>query len=119
MPFVFVYGTLMRDGCRAEALTAEQFVGPAQTEPRYRLYDCGDYPGLVAAVEGRVIAGEVWRVSPACLVRLDEIEGVPEGWYARRPVVLQAPHAGECIDAYFYLHDVTKLPDAGNRWANR
>jgi len=88
MPQVFVYGTLMRGGCRNTVLVAEKFVRVAQTVPRYRLYDCGSYPGLVESEPGVAIEGEVWSVSNECLARLDDIECVPDGLYERRLIEL-------------------------------
>ena len=116
---VFVYGTLMRGGCRAGALAGQQFVGPGKTEPRYRMYNCGEFPGLVEADNGRAIEGELWRVTPACLARLDDVEGVSLALYARRPIAMQPPYERELVQGYLYLHEVSGLCDAGHRWVNR
>ena len=60
---LFVYGTLKR-GCRNHRLIADQrYLGVATTEPRYRLYDLGPYPGLVRDdAAGLTVAGELWEV---------------------------------------------------------
>ena len=118
MPLIFVYGTLMRGSCRSAVLRDEQFVGPATTRPRYRMYHCGGYPGLVECDPGVEIEGEVWRVSDECLLRLDDVEGTDEGLYARRPIQLSSQPRAEQVEAYFYLRDVTTLPEIGPRWSN-
>src|SRR5262249_53161627 len=72
---LFLYGTLKR-GCRNHHLVAgQEFLGPARTLPRYRLYDSGLYPCLVEdTMQGCAIAGELWRVEADALERLDEFE---------------------------------------------
>ncbi|MGD9857503.1 MAG: gamma-glutamylcyclotransferase [Planctomycetaceae bacterium] len=117
---LFVYGTLMRGGCRAGALAGQRFRGEARTEPNYRLFDCGSYPGLTEAAGrgGRNIVGELWEVDAACLQRLDRMEGVDEGLYERRPArLLQAPE-NRSVEAYFYLPSTSGLRDCGVRWIN-
>jgi gamma-glutamylaminecyclotransferase len=118
VPLVFVYGTLMRGECYHAALADQQFVGTAITSPQYRLFHCGSYPALIETQSGsgNRIEGEVWRVSTACLTRLDEVEGVHEGLYERRSVALEVGTSDEAVEAYFYLQDVSTLPDLGTRW---
>jgi gamma-glutamylaminecyclotransferase len=118
MPAIFVYGTLMKQGCRSGALAGCEFLGPATTLPRYRLYDCGSYPGLVVEQAGEAIDGEVWRVDRERLTLLDQIEGVDEGLYERRGIALAFPDLSEPVEAYFYLQDVTNLAVVGRRWNN-
>ncbi len=53
---VFVYGSL-KYGYRLHGLLSDQTaLGPASTAPWYRLYDLGEYPGLVQ-VEGLAKTG--------------------------------------------------------------
>lgn len=115
---IFVYGTLMRGGCRAGALADAEFRGDARTNPCYRLYDCGSYPGLVDALAGVSVTGELWSVSDVCLLRLDEIEGVAEGLYERRAIQLVDRPDVDDVEAYFYLRDISGLRDIGSRWFN-
>jgi gamma-glutamylcyclotransferase (GGCT)/AIG2-like uncharacterized protein YtfP len=116
---IFVYGTLMRGDCRHGALAGQEFVGDARTVAAYRMYDVGTYPALVEATDGLEIEGEVWRVDAACLARLDGVEGVDEGLYARRPIRLQAPFEATRVDAYIYLQSTTGMTDCGPRWHGR
>lgn len=75
---VFVYGTLKRGYYNNRLLEGQEFVGEAITEPKYRLYDLGSFPGLVEDNEkGKAIKGEVWRVDEKVIPRLDMLEGTP------------------------------------------
>ena len=116
---VFVYGTLMRGDCRHSALGGQEFVGEGRTVAAYRMYDVGTYPALVETADGLEIEGEVWRVDAACLARLDGVEGVDEGLYARRPIRLQPPFDTTPVVAYFYRLSTSGMPDCGSRWHGR
>jgi gamma-glutamylcyclotransferase (GGCT)/AIG2-like uncharacterized protein YtfP len=113
---IFAYGTLMRGFCRHQALQDQTFLGVARTVPRYRMVNCGDYPGLLDDEPGIAIWGEVWEVTPECLMRLDEVEGVDEKLYVRKPIRLQAPFDQDLVLAYFYARSTEGLPDCGDRW---
>jgi len=110
---LFIYGTLKRGHSRAGALKEQRFLGEAQTVPKYRMVDCGDYPGLVAADEGVSIAGELWEVDQACLDMLDELEGVSLNLFRRAAVELQPPYRNEEVVVYFYQGNTVGLPDCG------
>lgn len=113
---IFVYGTLKRGYERAFVLQGQRLLGEAATRPRYRIFDCGEYPGLVDAEQGVSIHGELWSVDSACLRRLDEVEGVAYRLYERREVQLLEPYADAPVQAYFYLRSTNGLPDCGNCW---
>jgi gamma-glutamylcyclotransferase (GGCT)/AIG2-like uncharacterized protein YtfP len=111
---IFVYGTLKRGERNNGMLLGQQFLRPAQTEPRYRLYDCGRHPALVPDPEnGIAIRGEVWKVSDETLHKLDEYEGVPD-YFSRRPIFLQG--CDSPVEAYFFNGDVTHLKECGDHW---
>lgn len=114
MSLLFVYGTLKRGFCRESFLQGQQFLGECQTEPLYRMYNCGSYPGLREDLSGVSIQGELWEVDAGCLQRLDIEEGVPEQLYARRMIQLSPSVSG--VEAYFYMQSVNDLPDCGNCW---
>ncbi len=116
MAKLFVYGTLKRGFSRSAALQGQRFLGPAQTEPHYRMYNVGNFPGLVEAPEGRCITGELWDVNPECFKRLDDIEGVGIGLYKRAKVSLMAPFDREEAETYLYLRSLQGLADCGVRW---
>jgi gamma-glutamylcyclotransferase (GGCT)/AIG2-like uncharacterized protein YtfP len=114
---LFVYGTLMRDGCRSVMLEQQRYLGPARTRPLYRLLDLGEYPGLVASEEdGWKIEGELYEVHAGLLPILDRVEGAP--WLFRLDLVeLEQP--AELVLAYLYQQGgsaPTLLPS--RRWDN-
>ena len=113
---LFVYGTLKRGHSRAGVLEGHRFLGKAQTRAKYRLYNCGSYPGLVKAENGIAIEGELWEVADACLAVLDEIEGVSSKLYRRERVELEAPHQNDEVETYFYQQSIAGLPDCGSCW---
>ena len=86
---LFVYGTLMRGGCRHELLANQRFLGPAHTTPHFALYDLCAYPGLVRCESnGQSIEGELYEIDAEILPRLDAVEGVPD-LYRREEIELQ------------------------------
>ncbi len=105
---LFVYGTLMRDGCRSAMLEQQRFLGPARTRPLYRLLDLGEYPGLVAAdADGWPIEGELYEVHAGLLPVLDRVEGAP--WLFRLDLVeLEQP--AELVLAYLYQQGSSATP---------
>lgn len=122
---LFIYGTLKRGHCRADALAGQTFLGEVTTVAEaYVLLDCGAYPGLVEAKHNAApVEGELWRVDDDCLARLDAIEGVAEGLFARRAVRLRDladltdPLPAEAIpQAYFYTGETTGKRACGGRW---
>ena len=116
MAKLFVYGTLKRGYSRSAALQGEEFLGTTKTEARYRMYNLGNFPGLVESPDGLSIEGELWEVSAECLKRLDEIEGVGIQLYKRAKVHLKAPHDREEVETYLYLRSTQGMPDCGVKW---
>jgi gamma-glutamylaminecyclotransferase len=111
---LFLYGTLKRGQKNHRLLAAQRFVGDAATEPRYRLYDLGQYPGMVAdTANGLAVAGELWEVDDGCLAELDEFEGVPE-LYVRQRVALQGT-AGP-VESYLYNRAIPPGARSGESW---
>jgi gamma-glutamylcyclotransferase (GGCT)/AIG2-like uncharacterized protein YtfP len=116
MPLLFVYGTLKRGYSRAPALAGQRFVGTARTVAGYRLYNCGEYPGLVERAGGLSIVGELYEVDAECLARLDIVEDVEHGLYRREPVELMPPYADVHAETYLYCRDTAGLRDCGTIW---
>lgn len=117
--YLFVYGTLMRGECREDSLAGQEYLGPAETAPEYRMFNVGEYPALVASTPGLSVTGELWRVDESKLAELDEVEEVDEGLYVRQPVRLQPPHDALAVQTYVYLQEVDGLPDIGRDWRHR
>lgn len=114
---IFVYGSLKR-GCSNHAfLHGQSFLGTARTVPGFRLFDLGDYPGMIAWNDDQAgVQGEVWAVDAVCLTRLDELEGTAEGLYRRGSISLLAPFSGQTVETYFYLPPIDGRRDAGSVW---
>src|SRR5262245_14779388 len=74
---LFVYGTLKRGGAGAAHLVGAIFEGPATTATGFALYDLGEYPALVASLDG-VVEGELYQVTLEQLAELDSYEGYPD-----------------------------------------
>lgn len=113
---VFVYGSLKRGYALHTLLQGQLCLGNAVTEPLYRMFDLGSYPGLVEWPEGLAIRGEVYQVNFDCLGRLDETEGVAERLYVRRKISLHSEFRGRDVQAWFWLRAVRGLRDCGAEW---
>jgi gamma-glutamylaminecyclotransferase len=83
---VFVYGTLLFGERNHRHLTGARPIGAALTQPAFRLYDLGPFPGLVAGGEHAII-GELYAVDEATLAALDRLEDHPR-FYRRVSIVL-------------------------------
>jgi gamma-glutamylcyclotransferase (GGCT)/AIG2-like uncharacterized protein YtfP len=108
---LFVYGTLRRD-------TQHELVGLLARHARFvgdaavggKLYDLGNYPGLVYPGNSRVI-GEVYAIDrpywESVISQLDEYEGCtpsdPEPHEYRREVVPVQLTNGETLSAWAYV----------------
>lgn len=78
---LFVYGTLRSTAGETahELIKGALFLGPARC--RGRLFDLGEYPGLVIGGVWRWfwVQGELYSVGPEILERVDEYEGCANG----------------------------------------
>lgn len=114
---IFVYGTLKRGAVNHRHLADAVFVADAATGAGYTLYQLDGYPGMIRDPgDANGVRGELWQVGAACLARLDEFEGVPEGLYRREPVQLAPPHAGIGCETYLYARSVEGCPKIGSGW---
>lgn len=112
MTRIFVYGTLKR-GCKNHHwLAGQRFIAEARTQPIYRLYDMGGYPGMIRADNGVAVEGEIWEVDEGGMARLDVLEDIEGGEYERLLIELE----GERVEGYLFLRDVSGRPDAGTNW---
>jgi gamma-glutamylcyclotransferase (GGCT)/AIG2-like uncharacterized protein YtfP len=115
---LFVYGTLMKDGCYHGPLAAQPFLGRARTRPFYALFDLGAYPGLTRdEAAAQAVEGEVYEVPEPLLDLLDHIEGAPR-LFRREPIELEGDAAP--VYAYFYQREPNGHPLLRDgRWDNR
>ena len=116
MAYLFVYGTLKRGLCRHHFLKGQHFVAPAKTRPHYRLFNVGEYPGMVRAADGLSIEGELWSVDDESLKQIDREEGCNTGLYHRKAIDLAPPHDAIAVEAYLYQRSTQGLVDCGCRW---
>jgi gamma-glutamylcyclotransferase (GGCT)/AIG2-like uncharacterized protein YtfP len=77
---IFVYGSLRRGGANAmsELFPQAQFRGEAQVSGR--LYDLGEYPGLLLNESNSLVIGEVYEVDDELLKTLDQFEAASDYW---------------------------------------
>src|SRR5690242_7171967 len=94
MQYVFIYGTL-REGeindigqaAARHGIAAPRLIGRASVMGR--LYDFGDYPGLVQDEAAGPVRGDVYEIEDDLVPVLDDIEGVRPGidsLFKSRPV---------------------------------
>jgi gamma-glutamylcyclotransferase (GGCT)/AIG2-like uncharacterized protein YtfP len=83
---IFVYGTLLQGESNAHFLAAAEFLGDDRLAAA-QLFHLGDYPMMIAGVG--LVTGEVYRISPEILQKLDILEEHPD-YYQRSLVTLQS-----------------------------
>jgi gamma-glutamylaminecyclotransferase len=113
---VFVYGTLKTGQRLHEHMAGSRLIADVATQPLYRLFRIGWFPGLIEHNDGLNIRGELWDVGPERLSVLDEVEEVDSGLFARRPIRLAAPFEQSAAEAYFFLGDISEAEDCGDCW---
>jgi gamma-glutamylcyclotransferase (GGCT)/AIG2-like uncharacterized protein YtfP len=119
---IFVYGTLKRGLSNHGWMAGQQFIAEARTEPVYRMYDFGGFPGMVPmAQDGVSILGEIWEVDESGRKKLDILEDVEGGEYTLELVRLADADPGtggeeEPIYTYLYRWSVVGRRDAGTDW---
>jgi gamma-glutamylcyclotransferase (GGCT)/AIG2-like uncharacterized protein YtfP len=102
---VAVYGTLKRDYGNHHLLVGQEYLGKAISKGRF-LLGHGAFPAVVPSRRGRRIVVELYRVSPAVFLRLDNLEGYPVH-YDRRKFTFITP-SGEEVRAWLYFYHSTK-----------
>lgn len=97
---VFVYGTLQRGQRLAGALARSVYLGTAETENGWALWDVagGGYPGMLPDATAGTVKGELYRCDAATVADLDRIEGCPD-LYVRRTITLAD---GRTVAAYAF-----------------
>ena len=85
---IFVYGTLMAGLGNSFFLQNDVFLGYGETKPEYTFYNLGHFPAMVEGGDTSV-KGEIYEVHPQTLEWLDKLEGVAEGLYERKEIILE------------------------------
>ena len=76
---VFVYGTLKRAQVNHDLLSNATYLGDHQTQPVYKMFHLGSYPGVVKS-GSTSISGEVYLVDSLTMSHLDRLEGYPHAY---------------------------------------
>ena len=112
---VFVYGSLRSDNAHSmsQRFPESKFISAANVNGR--LYDLGEYPGLLLSETDSPVVGEVYEVDDALLQELDEFEVSSN--YLRRPVTISLGDQTKTgwayePDAQFY--SLRKLIESGD-----
>lgn len=111
-PRIFVYGTLRRDpGHEMFHLLAKhaRYLGDATVAGR--LFDLGEYPGMLWPDDSTSVLGEVYEIDPRywglVIDQLDEYEGCGPGdaepHEYRREIVNARLATGEVVPAWAYV----------------
>lgn len=119
MRYVFVYGTLRAGeindigvAAARHGIQAPQLIGRAAVAGR--LYDFGDYPGLVPDETAGPVRGDVYEIDEALVPVLDDIEGVKPGidtLFKSRELVVTV--AGRDLPCFFYPVDEPSIGGRG------
>ena len=99
--FVFVYGSLKRGFGNHRCLEGAEFIGPGILD-NAKMLNLGAFPGLVPATTGEIF-GEIYKITPTILVRLDRLEGHPH-FYCReiKPIFEGFEQNSPCFEAWVY-----------------
>jgi gamma-glutamylcyclotransferase (GGCT)/AIG2-like uncharacterized protein YtfP len=108
MRYVFVYGTLRAGeandigiAAARHGIAAPTRIGTASL--RGRLFDFGDYPGMVVDPAAGPVVGDVYAIDDALVAVLDEIEEVypgVEGLFLARETTVEV--SGAQLQCLFY-----------------
>jgi len=82
---VFVYGTLRKGQGNHYLMQGAEFLGEARTTPHWKMVSLGPFPGVIPG-SGSIV-GELFKVDPPAMARLDRLEGAPR-FYHRKSVTL-------------------------------
>ena len=108
---LFIYGSLKRGRDAAFRMSGATFLRVATTLPEWTLLNLGRYPGLVPGSDS--VEGELYHVPDDLLARLDDYEGVAEGYYDRVPITLA--DGTEC-QTYRYTGERSEARPHGPAW---
>lgn len=108
---VFAYGGLKKGQRYHHLLGKPTFLGIAETEPNYLLYDAGLYSCLVEVGigKGREIEGELFKIIDPYWLR-KEIK-YP---FKEKPIAIKG--ITEIVLSHFYESSVEKFLDCGTSW---
>jgi gamma-glutamylcyclotransferase (GGCT)/AIG2-like uncharacterized protein YtfP len=102
---LLVYGTLQQGYWNNRLLHGAKFLGPALTEKKYVLFNCGFPKAVPFSVNEEKypllqVRGEVYEVEEDHVKMCDRLEGHPS-WYHRSPIQAKMM-SGEKVDVNIY-----------------
>lgn len=99
---VFVYGSLKKGHGNHRCLEGATFVGPGILD-NAKMLNLGAFPGIIPAADIDVF-GEVYKITPDILKRLDRLEGHPT-FYCRKlaPIFTDFEETSAPIEAWVYF----------------
>lgn len=98
--YLFVYGTLMRNGSAEDKLAGCPFLGKAILKD-YAMYKIIDYPGIIAK-PGEWVEGELYRIHDDDFARLDHYEREGE-LFQREILTVESSTGPQKVWVYVYL----------------
>lgn len=105
--YVFVYGTLKRNGKNHHLLYNSKFIKECYTTSDYLLYDLGFYPAMIKSSEGKRIKGEIFEIDYEKLKIFDALECVDYGLYKREIISLEDFEGA--VFGYLYCRDISQF----------
>ena len=109
---LFVYGTLKKGQCREYLLEGSTFLGDVKTEPKYSLYDGGQYPMLKEGGK-TAVKGELWEIPTSLIPTLNRIEGVEFNLYKKTSISIDG---FTDVIGYTYQQSTSFYRKCGNQW---
>tara|TARA_Y100001938_G_C8056410_1_gene414624 strand:+ start:1095 stop:1451 length:357 start_codon:yes stop_codon:yes gene_type:complete len=100
--YVFVYGTLKQGRGNHRLLKSSTYVGEGITKKKYIMFKLG-IPYVSEKQEHSNIQGEIYKVTPSVMRKLDLLEGHPN-WYYRKVVDIVL-NDGKEKSAYIYFNN--------------
>lgn len=100
-PYLFVYGTLMKDFGNHLLLRGAEFVDRGSTENEYKLVATG-IPFMLEEESSYNVAGEIYKIDEDTLRSVDALEGHPRVY--ERKIIKVVTEVGEVVDAWAYFY---------------
>ena len=99
---VFVYGSLKRGHGNHRCLEGAEFIGPGILD-NAKMLNLGAFPGIVPSATGEIF-GELYKINPGILARLDRLEGHPS-FYCRemKPIFEGFEQDSPLFEAWVYF----------------
>lgn len=98
--FVFVYGTLKRDGRAARFLEGQDYVGDFTSVDKFLMFGTSFPMAILSTTDGHRVSGEVFSVNSKVMPDLDAYEGYPS--FYNRTKLMFLNERGVGVAAWMY-----------------